>query len=126
MLEWPWEINYVILLCDELEEMRSFYEKVFGFTVISESPTHVTFDARTTRFGLRKRTRSYDKPGSKGGAPRTQIALRVTPEKVAECFEQLQDMGVTILEPLKDQDRGHRTTYFSDPEGNILEIFAEI
>jgi catechol-2,3-dioxygenase len=35
-------------------------------------------------------------------------------------------MGVTVLEPTTDQWRGHRTVYFADPEGNVLEVYAEI
>ena len=31
-----------------------------------------------------------------------------------------------ILEPPRDWDYGHRTLFFRDPEGNILEIYAEI
>jgi predicted enzyme related to lactoylglutathione lyase len=33
---------------------------------------------------------------------------------------------VTILEPPTDQPRGHRTVYFADPEGNVLEVYAKI
>jgi catechol 2,3-dioxygenase-like lactoylglutathione lyase family enzyme len=42
------------------------------------------------------------------------------------CYEQLAAKGVPILDPPTDQPRGHRTVYFADPEGNILEISAEI
>ena len=34
--------------------------------------------------------------------------------------------GVEIADPPVDQLRGHRTVYFFDPEGNLLEIYAEI
>jgi catechol-2,3-dioxygenase len=33
---------------------------------------------------------------------------------------------VKILEPPQDKDYGHRTLFFKDPEGNILEIYADI
>jgi len=34
--------------------------------------------------------------------------------------------GVKLIEPLTDQPFRHRTIFFRDPDGNLLEIFAEI
>ena len=34
--------------------------------------------------------------------------------------------GVTLLSPPTDQAFGHRTLFFRDPDGNLLEVFAEI
>lgn len=31
-----------------------------------------------------------------------------------------------MLEPPRDHEYGHRTLFFKDPEGNILEIYADI
>ena len=42
------------------------------------------------------------------------------------CHQELLDKKMEILEPPRDQDYGHRTLFFRDPEGNILEIYAEI
>jgi catechol 2,3-dioxygenase-like lactoylglutathione lyase family enzyme len=55
-----------------------------------------------------------------------QLAFLVSPAEVDQCYEQLVAKGVKILDPPADQPRGHRTVYFADPEGNILEIYAEI
>jgi len=33
---------------------------------------------------------------------------------------------VTIPEPPTEQPRGHRTVYFADSEGNVLEVYAKI
>jgi uncharacterized glyoxalase superfamily protein PhnB len=55
-----------------------------------------------------------------------QIAFPVSPVDVDLCHQQLVEQGVKILDPPNNQPWGHRTVYFSDPEGNILEIYAEI
>ena len=34
--------------------------------------------------------------------------------------------GVKIVSPPSDLPWGHRTLYFRDPDGNMLEIYAEI
>jgi predicted enzyme related to lactoylglutathione lyase len=75
---------------------------------------------------LRKRTRDYDGRGVRTELPGVQLAFLVSPAEVDQCYEQLVARGVKILDPPADQPRGHRTVYFSDPEGNILEVYAEI
>jgi hypothetical protein len=35
-------------------------------------------------------------------------------------------MGIEVIEPPTNQDWCHRTLFFSDPETNIPEIFANI
>ena len=76
---------------------------------------------------LRERTREYD--GAKGAntAPGVQLTFLVPDgDLVVKCHEQLMQLGIPILEAPTDQPRGHRTVYFADPEGNQLEIWAEI
>jgi catechol 2,3-dioxygenase-like lactoylglutathione lyase family enzyme len=34
--------------------------------------------------------------------------------------------GVSLLSPPTDQPFGHRTLFFRDPDGNLLEVYAEI
>ncbi|MDP7347164.1 MAG: VOC family protein [Phycisphaeraceae bacterium] len=120
------QVNYVIVLCDDFERMKAFYTEVFAFPVEAESPTDLAMRAGSVTLALRKRTRDYD--GHSGGAasPGVQIAFLVAPDEVGPCHEQLVKKGVKILDPPTDQPRGHRTVYFSDPEGNVLEIYAEV
>jgi catechol 2,3-dioxygenase-like lactoylglutathione lyase family enzyme len=120
------QLNYVIVLCDELDRMKAFYRDVFSFPVANESATGLTFRAGSVFLGLRKRTRAYDGRGAGPASPGVQIAFLVSPADVDSCHRQLVEKGVTILDPPNNQPWGHRTVYFSDPEGNILEIYAEI
>jgi catechol 2,3-dioxygenase-like lactoylglutathione lyase family enzyme len=34
--------------------------------------------------------------------------------------------GVVLLSPPTNQPFGHRTLFFRDPDGNLLEVYAEI
>ena len=120
------QLNYVIVLCDDLERMKAFYRDLFAFPVDSESATGLTFRAGAVLFSLRQRTREYDGSGIRAELPGVQVAFLVSPPEVDLCYAQLVDKGVEILEPPTDQPRGHRTVYFADPEGNMLEIYAEI
>ena len=74
---------------------------------------------------LRRRGRSYDGRGLQGSAG-VQLAFRVTQHEVATWYAELRKKQVEILEPPRDREYGHRTLFFKDPGGNILEIYAEI
>ncbi len=126
MLQSVQQLNYAIVLCDDLERMKAFYRGLFAFPIDSESATGLTFRAGSVLLSLRQRTREYDGHGVRTDLPGVQLAFRVAPAEVDQCYTQLVDKGVEILEPPTDQPRGHRTVYFSDPEGNLLEIYAEI
>lgn len=120
------QLNYVILLCDDLNRMKAFYRGLFDFEIDSESDTTLAFRAGSVLLSLRKRTRGYDGKGTRPELPGVQLAFLVSPAEVDRCHAQLLEMGVTILDPPANQPRGHRTVYFADPEGNQLEIYAEI
>ena len=74
---------------------------------------------------LRRRGRPYDGPGLHGSAG-VQLAFRVTPHEVETWYAELLKKQLEILEPPRDREYGHRTLFFKDPEGNILEIYADI
>ena len=121
------QLNYVIVLCEDMPRMKAFYRALFAFPIDSESETSLAFRAGNgLLLALRQRTRAYDGRGVRSELPGVQLAFLVTPAEVDQCYEQLVAQGVTILDPPTDQPRGHRTVYFADPEGNQLEIYAEI
>lgn len=120
------QLTYVIVLCDDMARMKAFYRDLFAFAVDSESETSLALRAGSVLLALRQRTRWYDGQGVRPELPGVQIAFLVSPPEVDHCYAQLVAKGVQILEPPTDQPRGHRTVYFADPEGNMLEIYAEI
>ena len=67
------------------------------------------------------------KEGSKSRDKVTEQGLEVdTPAEVAKCAELLESRGVEMVLPVTDHPFGHRTVFFRDPDGNVLEIYAEI
>ena len=120
------QLTYTIILCEDLARMKAFYQDLFTFPLETESDTSVSFRAGSVLLGLRLRTRDYDGRGVNAPSPGLQLAFRVSPAEVDQCYQQLLAKGVKILDPPTDQPRGHRTVYFSDPEGNLLEVYAEI
>lgn len=68
----------------------------------------------------------FDDPSPPIGVLTLQLAFRVAPEEVAVCASTLLERNVTIISGPSDQPWGHRTLFFRDPDGNVLEIYAEI
>ncbi|MGQ0814034.1 MAG: VOC family protein [Gemmatimonadota bacterium] len=118
-------LDYVVLLCRDLQATRSFYQDVMGFQVYRDWGEWVEFRVGATLLALRPRGRPYDGPLSAQIAG-VQLAFRVAPDQVEPCYGDLAAKGVEMLEALEDRSSGHRTIFFRDPEGNVLEIYAEL
>lgn len=119
-------LTYIILLCEDLPRMRTFYHQTLGFPIQRDWEGWIELRAGSVLLTLRSRARSYDGPPRAPDTAGVQLAFRVEPEEVDDWHNQLREKGVEILEPPRDQDYGHRTLFFRDPEGNILEIYADI
>jgi lactoylglutathione lyase len=118
-------IDYVVLLCDDVGRMKRFYHEILGFPVYRDWPDWVEMQVGGVLLTLRPRGRAYDgakAPGSAG----VQLAFRVAPSEVDSCYRELVARQVQILEEPRVQDYGHRTLFFKDPDGNILEIYADV
>jgi catechol 2,3-dioxygenase-like lactoylglutathione lyase family enzyme len=50
----------------------------------------------------------------------------VSAPEVDQCADELTRQGVDLVSPPTNQTFGHRTLFFRDPDGNLLEVYAEI
>lgn len=124
-------LDYVILLCDDLPRMREFYARAMRMVPEdAEDPKSkwVRFRVGSGFLTLRPRGRwrSWEDGPRVPGSAAVQLAFRVTPPEVLVCHQQLVEAGVEIIEPPADQSFGHRTLFFRDPERNVIEIYAEL
>lgn len=118
-------LDYVILLCEEMARMKAFYHEILGFLIHRDWGDWLEMRAGEVLLTLRPRGRPYDClkiPNSAG----VQLAFRVAPDEVETCHTELVQKQVEIIEAPRDWDYEHRTLFFKDPDGNILEIYAEI
>ena len=120
-------LDYTILLCNDLASMRRFYTEIIGFEVDQEVPERwAALRIGSSLLALRRRGRPYDGPSPTPGTASVQLAFRVPPGDVEAAAVQLAERGIEPLEPVTDQTFGHRTLFFADPEHNVIEIYAEI
>jgi len=105
--------------------MKAFYHETLGFPIERDWEDWIEMRVGALLLTLRRRGRPYDGPKHPHSAG-IQLAFRVAPHEVDQCYAELLQKQVDIIEPPRDQDYGHRTLFFKDPEGNILEIYADI
>ncbi|QBF32114.1 VOC family protein [Thalassococcus sp. S3] len=120
-------IDYTVILVRDMDAMRRFYEDVLGFELtrtLSENWLEYRVGPNTLALSWPGLMRA-DAPVPEGSAA-LQLAFRVEREAVDVCARALEARDVPILSPPTDRDFGHRTLFFRDPDGNLLEIYAEI
>jgi catechol 2,3-dioxygenase-like lactoylglutathione lyase family enzyme len=120
-------IDYTVIFARDMAAMRRFYEDVLGFVVTRElSANWIEYQIGATVLALgRSRVAHLDSPTPSGSAS-MQLAFKVPVDAVDRCAEALVRRDVLIVAPPTDQPFGHRTLFFRDPDGNLLEIYAEI
>jgi catechol 2,3-dioxygenase-like lactoylglutathione lyase family enzyme len=121
------QIDYTVIFARDMAGMRHFYESVMEFPLLRAlSERWIEYRVGSTTLALTTHGGRFDDPPPAAGALSLQLAFRVAPELVADCAAALEAKGVTLVAPLTDQPFGHRTIFFRDPDGNVLEIYAEI
>jgi glyoxylase I family protein len=122
-------LDYTILLCSKMQETKAFYLDVMGFPLAHDSENWVSFQVGSALLTLRPRgpwAAWHDGPIAAGSAA-LQLAFRVAPHLIDSCYATLQSKGVTILSPPRDIPCWHhRALFFRDPEGNVIELYAEV
>ena len=120
-------LDYVILLCDDVDKMKYFYSDVMGLEIDGEEPGNwVGLRVGTLYLGLRPRGRSYDGERIPDKSAAVQISFRLPPADVDKAIEQLCQRGVDVIERPTSQDWAHHSLFLHDPEYNIIEIYADI
>jgi catechol 2,3-dioxygenase-like lactoylglutathione lyase family enzyme len=120
-------IDYTVVFARDMAAMRRFYEGVLGFPVARElSPKWIEYRLGGNTLALAAPTRTAADASTPAGSASLQLAFKVSVAEVDQCARELVRQGVELLSPPTNQSFGHRTLFFRDPDGNLLEIFADI
>jgi catechol 2,3-dioxygenase-like lactoylglutathione lyase family enzyme len=120
-------IDYTVIFARQMEAMRIFYGSVLGFPQHRELGSQwIEYRVGSNILALTERGLMFNDPAPPVGELSLQLAFRVSPNEVSSCAATLTDRGVEIIAGPTDQPWGHRTLFFRDPDGNVLEIYAEI
>lgn len=122
-------LDHTVLLCRDIERTRIFYRDILGLQIETDLPYWISFCVGSSFLTLRPRcTWSVCDDGEiPEGSASVQLAFRVPPAVFDEWYKLLKAKEVEILQqPTELPEWRHNTLFFRDPEGNILEIYAEI
>lgn len=118
--------HHIAVITSQFEVMERFYSQTLGFPVTKrwDDVSIIFIDVGSTTIELIARPAKDDQLGPHPlgeGIGFNHLALGVA--DVDQSFQELVDLGVTILrEPKNFQDA--RTAFFTDPDGNVIELFG--
>ncbi len=123
-------VALITVWVEDMGAMRSFYRDLLGLVVKDDHGSYVEFEHGGVRFALCERSvmqafgPAFNLPAQ---GQRFELAFRCgNPEHVDEAYTSLVERGaVGVAEP-QDMPWKQRMALFSDPEGNIHEVFADL
>ncbi len=120
-------IDYTVVFARDMAAMRRFYEDILGFPLLRElSPGWIEYKLGGNTLALATPSKTAADTPTPNGSASLQLAFKVSAPEVDQCADELVRQGVNLLSPPTDQVFGHRTLFFRDPDGNLLEVFADI
>ena len=120
-------VDYTVIFVRDMEAMRRFYEDVMGFALTRElSAGWLEYQLGSNTLTLARPSRTAKDASIPHGSASLQLAFKVPVADVDRCAEELAKKGVAVLSPPTDLSFGHRAMFFRDPDGNLLEIYAEL
>ncbi len=120
-------VDYTVIFVRDMEAMRRFYEDVMGFALTRElSAGWLEYQLGGNTLALAKPSRTARDAPVPAGSAALQLAFKVPVADVDRCAEELTAKGVAMVTPPTNLPFGHRVLFFRDPDGNLLEIYAEL
>ena len=120
-------VDYTVIFVRDMAAMRRFYEEILRFPLTRElSAGWIEYQIGSNTLALSRPGRTAKDAPTPVGSASLQLAFKVAAADVDRCADELVRQGVDLLEAPTNQPFGHRTLFFRDPDGNLLEVYAEI
>ena len=111
----------------DMAAMRRFYADVMLFPVYRDvHPSWIEYRVGSMLLALTERGFIFDDSATPLGALSLQLAFRVTRAEVDACAEAFRKARIRIVGEPTDQPWGHRTLFVRDPDGNVVELYADL
>jgi catechol 2,3-dioxygenase-like lactoylglutathione lyase family enzyme len=119
-------VNGISLLTTDVARLRAFYVDVLRVEARGDDTfTALTTDgAELSLFSVAGMERMA--PGSMADAGHGSFTLEVEVADVDGEYERLRTVGVSFVKPPTTQPWGRRSVWFRDPDGNIINFYANV
>ena len=117
-------LRHLALNVRHLEAMTAFYVEVLGFHVEWEPDRdNVYLSSGTDNLALHRAPAADGSPAAPAAAALDHLGLIVRqPDEVDRWAAFLETRGVVVDAPPRTHRDGARSCYFSDPDGNRIQI----
>lgn len=114
------KLGKIMIFVSELEGAKKFYRDALGFSLIGESESRLEFAHEGVDFIAFKCEKNAVVEDC-GNAARSVFVFKV--ESIERSLEDLRAKGVVFLHSRPAENEFSRYAAFSDPFGNVHEIF---
>ncbi len=123
-------INLITIWTDNMGAMKEFYANSLGFEIANDLGNYVEFKNEGVRFALCTREVMYEysveyKKQSVGQSFELAFPCK-GPDDVDRSYKDIIAKGGNPVQGPQNMPWGQRAALFSDPDGNIHEIFADM
>lgn len=122
-------VSVITLFVEDLKDAKSFYQKIFGLSIVFEDDESAVFSFGNMSINLLKMSAAQEliDPGtvaSREAGSRFQFTIGV--DDVDAVCNELKARGVDLLNGPMNRPWGVRTASFADPGGHIWEIAQQL
>jgi predicted enzyme related to lactoylglutathione lyase len=115
------------IVTDDVEGLAAFYAKLVGAPVaLNEYYVEVPAGPMSVGFSKRRFTEYRESPAEEAGRParRAEVILDFMVDDVDAEYERIAALDVDWVMPPTTQPWGNRAMIFTDPEGNLINVFS--
>ena len=117
-------LRHLALRVTDLVRSRDFYLRLFGMSVVwAPDDQNVYLSCGDDNLALHQIAAGESLP--RGGALDHLGFVVADPSAVDQMWQVAQAAGATIIHPLRHHRDGSYSFYFSDPDGNVIQILHE-
>jgi catechol 2,3-dioxygenase-like lactoylglutathione lyase family enzyme len=123
-------VGAITMFVEDPKRSKVFYERVFEVSPMYEDDDAVAFKFENTVVNLLQASRPAEEliaPSRVAGAESgSRFQLTIWVEDADAASEELRKRGVELLNGPMDREWGVRTASFTDPDGHIWEVAANL
>jgi catechol 2,3-dioxygenase-like lactoylglutathione lyase family enzyme len=120
------KFNGVCLVTPNVRRLRDFYHTILEMDAQGDD-TFVAFPTLGAELSIFSvQGMEVMAPGAMDGAGTGSFTLEFEVENVDNQYARLSALGVVVVKPPTTQPWGRRSVWFRDPDGNIVNLYANV